>query len=78
MPQPPEPAAAAIRARMRASAARCATCPPERVCAWDCEQGLSIPDIMNGVTLLLEGKLNRAEPAPVPADRAIWQRYNGE
>lgn len=63
------------RVREAASPARCAACPPDRVCAWDCEQGLSIPDIEHGARLLREGRL--AAPSLSPeAEPALWTRYN--
>lgn len=64
-----------VHIREAASPARCASCPPGRVCAWDCEQGLSIPDIEHGAQLLREGKL--ATPTLLPeAEAALWARYN--
>jgi hypothetical protein len=30
---------------------RCDNCPPERVCAWDCEQGRGVLEIMMGEAL---------------------------
>ena len=30
---------------------RCDDCPPERVCAWDCEQGRGVLEIMMGEAL---------------------------
>ena len=30
---------------------RCDDCPPERVCAWDCEQGQGVLEIMMGEAL---------------------------
>jgi hypothetical protein len=65
-----------LHVREAASPARCTACPPDRVCAWDCEQGLSIPDIEYGAQLLLDGKLDAPVLAP-DADPALWERYNG-
>lgn len=31
--------------------ARCDACPPERVCAWDCEQGQGVLEILMGEAL---------------------------
>ncbi len=64
-----------VRVREAASPARCAACPPDRVCAWDCEQGLSVPDIEHGAQLLREGKLATPTLAP-EAEAALWARYN--
>jgi hypothetical protein len=61
--------------REAANPARCASCPPDRVCAWSCEQGLSIPDIEVGAQLLLEGKLD-AQVLQPDVDPALCARYN--
>ena len=44
-PQPP------VRLLTRANENRCQHCPPERVCAWACVQGTSLPDRVVGAVL---------------------------
>jgi hypothetical protein len=59
--------------------ARCAVCPPDRVCAWACEQGWGVNDILVEITLIEAGKL----PPPESVDEAVqcvrqamWERFN--
>ncbi len=52
------------RIRTTPCAAKCADCPPDRVCAWACQQGASMDDIVIGFILDLEGKLGHAPLDP--------------
>ncbi len=36
---------------------RCDDCPPERVCAWDCEQGQGFLEILMGEALAEQARL---------------------
>ena len=56
---------------------RCANCPPERVCAWDCEQGQGVLEILMGEALAEEAKLYwRAETKEIePANQALYEIY---
>ena len=36
---------------------RCDDCPPERVCAWDCEQGQGVLEILMGEALAEQARL---------------------
>jgi hypothetical protein len=36
---------------------RCDDCPPERVCAWDCEQGQGVLERMMGEALAEQARL---------------------
>ncbi len=37
---------------------RCEDCPPERVCAWDCEQGQGVLEILMGEALAEQARLD--------------------
>lgn len=69
-----------LRLKRRASEARCAQCPPDRVCAWACIQGAGYADIVIGAMLEQSGgwAFQGADaPAPDPAARALWESFNG-
>ena len=59
--------------------ARCEHCPPSKVCAWACEQGWSMNDILIEARLIEEGKL---PPHPDPDEetecvrQAMWDSFN--
>jgi len=58
---------------------RCAHCPPDRVCAWACEQGWGVHEIAVHTNLIQNGVL--APPADPEEDIAsvrqgIWEGYN--
>lgn len=57
---------------------RCADCPPERVCAWDCEQGRGVLEIMMGEALAEQAR--RAARTPIgldaePIERVLYEIY---
>ena len=56
--------------------ARCDDCPSERVCAWDCEQGQGVLEIMMGEALAAEAR-QPAKPDPdvEPIERALYEIY---
>jgi hypothetical protein len=39
---------------------RCDRCPPERVCAWDCEQGQGVLEILMGEALAEQARADAA------------------
>ena len=60
--------------------ARCDDCPPERVCAWDCEQGQGVLEIMMGEALAAEARAASltpitTEPDVEPIERALYEIY---
>ena len=79
MPEMPEKTQATVRPLTRMNEARCAQCPPERLCAWDCIQGASPMDMIIGAAL--EQSDNWALHAPDAShetvSRALWEVYNG-
>ncbi len=55
---------------------RCDDCPPERVCAWDCEQGQGVLEIMMGEALADDARRpNKTEPDVVVIERALYEIY---
>ncbi len=55
---------------------RCEHCPPERVCAWDCEQGQGILEILMGEALAEQARLpHRSEREADPAQQALYEIY---
>ena len=56
--------------------ARCDDCPPERVCAWDCEQGQGVLEILMGEALADEARQPlKVEPDVVVIERALYEIY---
>ncbi|MBI5563534.1 MAG: hypothetical protein HY870_01470 [Chloroflexi bacterium] len=56
--------------------ARCDDCPPERVCAWDCEQGQGVLEIMMGEALTDDARRPiKTEPDVEPIERALYEIY---
>jgi hypothetical protein len=56
--------------------ARCDKCPPERVCAWDCEQGQGLLEIMMGEALAEQARRPiELEPDAEPIDRVLYEIY---
>lgn len=56
--------------------ARCDDCPPERVCAWDCEQGQGVLEIMMGEALTDQARQPlKVEPDVVVIERALYEIY---
>ena len=54
--------------------ARCDDCPPERVCAWDCEQGQGVLEILMGEALTEQARLT----IPIgsePTQQALYDIY---
>lgn len=57
---------------------RCEACPPERVCAWDCEQGQGVLEIMMGEALAEQARLAARESIGLeaePIDRVLYEIY---
>jgi hypothetical protein len=53
---------------------RCDDCPPERVCAWDCEQGQGVLEILMGEALAEQARLM----LPIgnePTQQALYDIY---
>jgi hypothetical protein len=67
-----------VRLLSCASESRCRQCPPDRICAWACLQGTSIPDRTIGA--VLEQNSNWAlKPAPFEASddaQILWDAFN--
>lgn len=56
--------------------ARCDDCPPERVCAWDCEQGQGVLEIMMGEALTDQVRQPlKTEPDVAVIERALYEIY---
>jgi hypothetical protein len=62
----------------RASASRCALCPTDRVCAWDCVQGAGAEDIVIGAVLEQSRgwALTPHDPGTQAVQAALWALYN--
>ncbi len=58
-----------------ASPSPCDDCPPERVCAWACMQGMGVEEIVIGAALAREGVLDQATAGDA-VRAALWGRYN--
>ena len=55
---------------------RCADCPPERVCAWDCEQGQGVLEIMMGEALAEQARLPLpTESEAEPGQQVLYEIY---
>ena len=54
--------------------ARCDNCPPERVCAWDCEQGQGVLEIMMGEALAEQARL-MPPVGSEPTQQALYDIY---
>ncbi len=55
---------------------RCDDCPPERMCAWDCEQGQGILEILMGEALAEQARsAYRAEREAASAQQASYEIY---
>jgi hypothetical protein len=53
---------------------RCADCPPERVCAWDCEQGQGLLEILMGEALAEQARL-MLPVGSEPTQQALYDIY---
>ena len=53
---------------------RCDDCPPGRVCAWDCEQGQGVLEIMMGEALAEQARL-MLPAASEPEQEASYDIY---
>ncbi len=53
---------------------RCEACPPERVCAWDCEQGQGVLEILMGEALA-ERARQYLPIEPEPTQQALYEIY---
>ena len=58
--------------------ADCANCPPDRVCAWACEQGMGVLEVLMGEALAEEARKAPwpVEPEVAPISQAILELYN--
>ncbi len=67
-----------VRIKYTQSPRRCATCPPDRVCAWSCIQGASVEDLIVGLVLQSQGKLTPPYPEPgvLESHSAIAEAFN--
>ncbi|CAG0928283.1 hypothetical protein TFLX_00815 [Thermoflexales bacterium] len=55
---------------------RCDNCPPERVCAWDCEQGQGVLEIMMGEALAEQARLAEQHTnGSEPTQQALYDIY---
>ncbi len=67
-----------VRLLTCATESRCRRCPPERVCAWACVQGTSMPDRVIGA--VLEQSPNWAlKPVAIESSdeaQALWDLFN--
>ena len=55
---------------------RCDDCPPERVCAWDCEQGQGVLEVLMGEALAEQARQQLGiEPEVEPAQQALYEVY---
>jgi hypothetical protein len=58
---------------------RCMECPPERVCAWACQQGWGAHEILIEMSLIDQGVLSPHPNPQVDIDNvrnALWEDYN--
>jgi hypothetical protein len=53
---------------------RCDDCPPERVCAWDCEQGQGVLEIMMGEALAEQARAMQPIGSE-PTQQALYDIY---
>ena len=53
---------------------RCDDCPPEHVCAWDCEQGQGVLEIMMGEALAEQARAKQSEGSE-PTQQALYDIY---
>ena len=55
---------------------RCDNCPPERVCAWDCEQGQGVLEILMGEALAEQARLAwQNASGSEPTQQALYDIY---
>jgi hypothetical protein len=54
--------------------ARCDDCPPERVCAWDCEQGQGVLEILMGEALAEQAR-STLPIGSEPTQQALYDIY---
>jgi hypothetical protein len=68
-----------IRLLTRANENRCKVCPPDRICAWACVQGMGMEDILIGA-LLEQGDSWAFKPVTRPgleaSNQALWDLFN--
>ena len=54
----------------------CDDCPPERVCAWDCEQGQGVLEILMGEALADQARRAwQNTPGSEPTQQALYDIY---
>lgn len=66
--------------KARATETMCATCPPDRVCAWGCVQGMNHADIVIGAALEQSSgwaRTHHDDPGTLATQHALWELYNG-
>lgn len=66
--------------KTRATEAMCANCPPDRVCAWGCVQGMNSADIVIGAALeqsIHWAREHESDPGTQATQQALWELYNG-
>ena len=54
---------------------RCDDCPPERVCAWDCEQGQGVLEILMGEALADQAKLSLPDEQNIESEQVLYEIY---
>ncbi len=57
---------------------RCDDCPPERVCAWDCEQGQGVLEILMGEALADQARSaaqKSIESEDEPIEKVLYEIY---
>lgn len=55
---------------------RCATCPPDRVCAWACEQGWGVVDVLISKSLPVPDEAPDEASRDPALNQALWESYN--
>lgn len=66
----------ASRAIAPVDQAHCDDCPPERVCAWACEQGQGVLEILMGEALADDARRPiQTEPDVAVIERALYEIY---
>ena len=54
---------------------RCKDCPPDRVCAWDCEQGQGVLEILMGEALADQAKLSLPDEQNIESEQVLYEIY---
>jgi hypothetical protein len=53
----------------------CENCPPDRVCAWACEQGMGVLEVLMGEALAEQARLWPVEPEVEAVQEALHEIY---